>query len=179
MKSTLTLALGLAVLSASLVGCGTGQIQSPQAVLPQEESPGLVDRLSSLETVDENTALRAVLMLVDGKDDCKTFSERIEKLKDRKLVDPKWDFDADKPITRGKLAYMVFTGCGINGGVTLALFGPSQRYCLRELKYKGIIISGDQAGAVSGMETIAILSRADAYMETGEIPETLNVKGGR
>jgi len=179
MKSTITLALGLAVLSAGLIGCGTGQIQSPQAVLPAEESPGLIDRISSLETVDENSALRAVLMLVDGKDDCKTFGERLRALQDRKIADPSWDFQADKPISRGKLAYMVFTGCDIKGGLTLTLLGPSQRYCLRELKFKGIIVSGDQEGTVSGMETVAILSRADAYMESGEVPETLNVKGGR
>ena len=90
-----------------------------------------------------------------------------------KIVDSTWDFDANRPVTRGKLAYMLYQALHMKGGVMLTLTGPSQRYCARELAYQGILASDRMTTQISGGEFVAVIGRADAYKQTGEVPEIL------
>jgi predicted small lipoprotein YifL len=170
-----------AVLAAlALGGCGqAGRLSGPEAKLPSdEESPGFLDRLSSQKTVSENDAMRGVLMLVRGKDEQATFADRVSQMRELKLVDAAWDFDANRPVTRGKLAYMLYQGLHMQGGVVLALTGPSQRYCARELHYQGIMASDIMTTKVSGGEFVAVIGRADAYKSKGEVPDILKTPAG-
>lgn len=176
---TATIALAALAVAAWLSGCGGGGVAGGDAKLPADEaSPGYVDRISSEKLVNENDALRGVLMLLDGRDEAESFQKRIDVLRDRKIVDPSWDHDAGRPVTKGRLAYMIYQACKIPGGLTLQITGPSQRYCLRELQYRGIIGVGNMFSKVSGMEFQAVLARADAYVQTGKIPEVLKPSGG-
>ena len=52
---------------------------------------------------------------------------------------------------------------------SLALTGPSQRYCLRELQYRGLMAPGIWYNDVTGMEYLAILTRADELRQTGKV----------
>ncbi len=170
----------VALIAAGLAGCETPGITNPQAKLAAgEESPGFIDRVSSQNTVSENDAMRGALMLLDGKDTDRVFRQRVEVLKSRGIVPNRWRFTADKPITRGKLAYMIYQVCKVPGGVILALTGPTQRYCLRELQYRGFIASGAWYTPVSGMEFIAVLNRADTYLQTGEVPAIMKTAWSR
>ncbi len=156
------------------------KIGSPEAKLPPgESSVQFLDRLSSQPIVSENDAMRGVLLLVDGKDDAATLQHRLEMLQQRKIVPTGWDFAADRAVTKGRLAYMVYQACRIPGGVVLTLSGPSQRYCLRELQYQGFVSPGATYSKVTGMEFVAIMTRADAFLETGEVPEIVSVQEGR
>ena len=174
MRAT-TLAMALAFLAASLMGCAqAGKITGPEAKLPSgEESPGFLDRASSLKTISENDAMRGVLMLATGKDEAGGFQDRVAKLREMKIVDSTWDFDANRPVTRGKLAYMLYQALHMKGGVMLMVTGPSQRYCARELAYQGILASDRMTTQISGGEFVAVIGRADAYKQTGEVPEIL------
>ncbi len=158
-------------------GCSTvpGSITSAQVELPKDEgSAGYLDRIASQETVSQDDAMRGILMLLDGQDEAETFAQRVSKLRQRGIVPESWDSRGDRPITRGKMAYMVYQAANVPGGVTLTLLGPSQRYCLRELQYQGFITEESAwYGEVTGMEFVAILTRADAFMETGEVPRVL------
>ena len=164
----------LAVAAAGLVGCQTGGMTAGDAALAADEgSPGYFDRVSSLPSVSENDALRGMLMLLDGEDSCRTFQERVEALQQRGIVDGGWRFEAGRPLTRGKLAYMVCQASGVPGGVILLVGGPNQRYCLREMQYRGLMSDGDMFNKVTGMEFVAVLTRADTYRRTGELPSVL------
>jgi hypothetical protein len=165
---------------ATAGGCAqAGRIEAADAVLPAGEgSAGFLDRMSSQEHATENDAFRAMLYLLDGKDELESFRQRVESLSQRGVVSSGWDFGADRPLTRGKLAYMVYQVCKVPGGLTLTLFGPSQRYCLRELQYRGMMGRGSMFGSVSGMELVAVLTRADAYLQTGQVPRVLAGQGG-
>jgi len=177
---TTTGALAAAILAAALAGCSTGpmRVVGAEASLPAKEaSPGFLDRVAAGPNVSENDAMRGLMMLLDGQDTAETFGQRVEKLLGRDVIDSTWDYDAARPITRGKLAYMIYQACGTPGGVMLTLTGPSQRYCLRELQYQGMMGPGTQAGAVTGMEFVAVLNRADTYMRTGEVPEIISASG--
>ncbi len=167
-----------AMLLVTAAGCATPmQITGDDATLPKDDgSPEFLDRLSSSENVTENDALRGFLMLLDGKDDAGTFAKRVEALRAREIVSGQWDYRADRPLTRGKLAYMVYQACKLDGGVILTLTGPSQRYCLRELQFRGFMASGVTYAPVSGMEYIAVVTRADTFIETGELPNVLSTE---
>lgn len=173
--------IAAAILTAALAaGCATPGVQSPEAKLPADEgSPGFLDRMSSQATVSENDAMRGMLMLLDGDDEAATFGERVDALKQRGVVGEDWDFVADRPIRKGRLAYMVYQAADVPGGVILTAFGPSQRYCLRELQYRGFMSEGFVTSKVTGMEYVAVLTRADSYRRTGELPTAISKTTGR
>jgi len=173
--------LAICIAAAIIAGAGcagpAGTIASPQAELPANESAAaFLDRVSSIPQVSENDAMRGILLLVDGQDKAETFQDKIGLLQQKAIVPSGWDFDADRAITRGKLAYMIYKACQLSGGVTLTLFGPSQWYCLKELQYQGFVSPGPVLGPVTGMEYVAVISRADSYLASGQIPEVLRAK---
>lgn len=157
-------------------GCQPSQpkIAQGQAVLPGgEDSAGFLDRISSQRTITQNDAMRGVWLLVNNdKDDSADFAARVAALRQREIVPDSWSFQADKPLTKGELAYMIYQACRVRGGLTLTLTGPSQRYCLRELQYQRFISGGTVFDQVRGMEFVAVLQRALSYMQTGEVPDT-------
>jgi hypothetical protein len=61
------------------------------------------------------------------------------------------------------------------GGIMLTLTGPSQRYCLRELQYRGFVTSGIMTTDISGGEYVAIMVRADAYKKDRKLPEIIKI----
>lgn len=167
--------IGLGAAAVLLGGCAQpGAVTGAGAVLPEDAgSAGYLDRISSRPQVSENDAFRGMLYLLEGEDAQQTFAQRVAELRDRDVVSGGWDFQADRPLSRGKLAYMIYQACDVPGGVTLTLFGPSPRYCLRELQYRGMMTAGSSFGPVTGTELVAVLSRADAYLQTGQMPDVL------
>ncbi len=170
MKSIAILIVPVLLLVA---GCATpGLIAGGGSPLSTANSAAFLDQLSSQPTVPEAQAFRGVLLML-GEDRQMTFAEAVKTLTDAGVVDANWDFDADRPITRGKLAYMFYQSCKMQGGLTLAVTGPSRRYCLRELQYRGFMAPGLPYNKVTGMEYIAVLTRADDLRHTGEVSPVL------
>ena len=170
-----------AVVLAGVAGCTpeTLRIDGTETKLPPNEgSPGFLDRLASLPTVSENDACRGMLLLLDGQDKAASFRQRADKLAARGVLQGNWRCGAVRPITRGRLAYMICRACEIRGGVIMHLTGPSQRYCLRELQSLRMMASGSVRGHVTGMEFVAVLSRADIYRRTGELPAIMEATSG-
>ena len=114
-------------------------------------------------------------MLLNGEDKAAGFRQRVEALTAKGVLPGDWTYDAQRPITRGRLAYMVCRACDLRGGVILSLTGPSQRYCLRELQYMGMVSGTTVWGQPNGMEFVAILTRADTYRRTGELPAIMEM----
>jgi len=149
----------LPLLAASLLsGCSYAVIGADQPGPTAEDSPAFLDRVADRSTVSENDALYGLLTLLDGSDTSANFGRRWQTAADRKLVNSKcWDADADRPLTRGKLAYMMYQACNMTGGLTCTIFGPSQRYCLRELQYRHMLPDGLPSTPVTGSEYVAAL----------------------
>lgn len=159
-----------------LPGCdgpmGSVEGKGSPLVLPAgEDSAAYLDRLSDQSTVSENDAMRGILLLLNGKDSATSFDERKETLRERGIVSDRWSFQKDRPITRGKFAYMIYQAIKLPGGVILTVGGPNQRYCLRELTYRQFMAQGFILAPVTGMEYVGVLTRADAYHRTGKLPE--------
>ncbi len=167
------------VLAGGCAHSGEPRIDKPEATLPEaESSPGFLDRMSSTPTVTQNDAMRGLLFLLQEKDPAGNFAQRVEMLHGKEIIPGGWTYNANKPLNRGQLAYMIYQACGIDGGIILHLTGPSCRYCLRELQYQRIMAEGLANTSVTGMEFIAVLGRAGAYMEYGRVPDDLKIPEG-
>lgn len=173
-QSAMRTAAALAAVAA-LAGCATGgvKIAHPDAACPaDEDSAAFLDRMSDQTHVTENDAMHGMLILLDdGRDHAKTFKQRVELLEARRIVDETWRHNAGRPLTRGKLAFMVYRATNFPArSITLSLFGASRRYCLRELRYNRMMGPGAEGSPVTGMEFTAVLDRAEIYRRTGQVP---------
>ena len=172
----LCMALVVCVLAWTFTGCEqeTLQVTSDQNAQPLpagEESDAFLDRIASQSYVSENDTMRGLLMLINSQDNAQSFAERTRLLAEQNIVSRNWTFQADRPITKGKLAYMIYQACDMGGGVILTVTGPSQRYCMRELQFQEVMSqTGSFYSKISGMEFVAVLGRADVYKRTGKVP---------
>jgi len=164
----------IAGLAAVAIFSGCNQsltVAGENATLPADEnSAAFLDRMSSLDKVTQNDAMRGILML-EGGDKASTFKERVNSLIDKNIICPKGSYDSSANISRGQLARMICTSCELKGGVILRLTGPSERYCLRELEYRQMMINGSVSAEISGMEFASVLTRAEIYKRTRRFPD--------
>ncbi len=165
--------MAVLVSAAMLSGCGASQltVADEKAPLPQaENSAAFLDRMSSLDTVTQNDAMRGILML-EGGDKADTFKQRVDSLIEKKIIPATGSYDPSGVVTRGELARMICCSCKLSGGLILRLTGPSQRYCLRELQYRQMMISSSGSTKISGMEFASVLTRAEIYKRTRRFPD--------
>ena len=146
--------------------------------LSAADSAAYLDGISSMPTVSEAEAFKGILLVL-AEPRKATFAEAVAALQEQKIVGTNWDFQADRAITKGRVAYMTYQACGIKGGLTLQLTGPSQRYCLKELQYRGLISPGVTYNTVTGMEYLAILGRIDEFRQTGKVVGASAREGGQ
>lgn len=108
-------------------------------------------------------AYQAVAMLANADNKLLPAEECRKSLVERKIARQDWGSDLKAPCTKGKLAYMVCQALGIKGGLTMRLFGPSQRYCLFECQYLELMAQGATYQNCTGGELVAVVDRADEY----------------
>jgi hypothetical protein len=70
---------------------------------------------------------------------------------------------ADEAVDRGTLAVAIDRLVGIQGGVTMRLFGPSPRYALRAAVDAGVFPKSSPNQTLSGGEFVAIMQKAEEY----------------
>ena len=173
MNKTTIFQMTVVLLAAALLaGCGQGTITNGQArLVAGESSAGFLDRMADEQMVMQNDAMRGMVMLIDGEDTFNTFQDRVSYLQGLSVVPTSWNLDASGFLTRGQLAYMTYVASEMSGGVWLTVAGPSQRYCLREMQYRGVMGKGSLLASVSGLEYIGTLGRVAVYKEAGEVPD--------
>ena len=106
----------------------------------------------------------------------KPFEELRAELAAEGILPADWAYKPESPVTRGMAAYGVCGAFatvkdgehGIPGGLTMIVFGNSERYALRECLHLGILMPGAQGRYVKGGELLGILARAQAYRKTGK-----------
>ncbi|MFO0973998.1 MAG: hypothetical protein U1A27_11250 [Phycisphaerae bacterium] len=168
-----------------LIACAAGMALSGCAVRRTVEVQGNPDQMSDVEfqayvaeaplvTVAE--AYRAMLILADGQDTCKTFEERKARLESRGIARAAWRLEPDQVLDRGSLAYMVMRICTIKGGVNSITLGAlglgDRRYALRELVYRDMLADGVDYEVIRGGELVAVMGKADRYMQQEHVYDT-------
>lgn len=96
------------------------------------------------------------------------------------VIPESWSYRPDSPVTEGMLAYGICAALSevkegehsIQGGLTMRIFGNSERYALRECVYLKILSPAPQNKYVSGSELLQAVARTMKYRETGN-PDTL------
>ncbi|MBN2581842.1 MAG: hypothetical protein JXL80_02160 [Planctomycetes bacterium] len=155
------------VVTGMMLGC---VVLGVVALGARAETPGETDAeffmtLSYKQVAMMDDACKAVALLVRGQFDMKDAAACRDFLVERKIARSSWPTAADAPLTKGRLAYMVCQALGIKGGVTMRLFGPSQRYCLAECEYLELITGGADYEHVTGGELVSVIDRADQYRQ--------------
>jgi hypothetical protein len=155
-----------------LVGCGSTQYASP---LVTEYEPGDVEQemsfwheLADQPIVTNNDAFHALIELADGQDPFDSYDQRVQWLTDHGLLDAGFDAPPDQAVRRGTVAQIVARILEIEGGLTMRLIGAHPRYATRELVYLEIMKPGTQFQALSGIQFVGIVARAENF--EGQVP---------
>jgi hypothetical protein len=158
----------LLVTALLAAGCAAAPqtIYNPQAA--SSGSAALARAVVDKQAVTFHDGLQGVILLCVGRRPDMSYNACLKFMTEKQAVPPEWSttYAADSPLTRGMLAYMLVRGLGVTGGVTLQIFGTSQRYALRECNKLEIIEKGSQFSTVSGREFLSILRKADEYAKT-------------
>jgi hypothetical protein len=110
--------------------------------------------------------LRIMQVLVEGRNSLKPFAEMAQDLKDRGVIPSGWNYDENSPISVGMICYMLVEVLEIEGGVSLMLFGNSERYAARECMHIGLVKQANTDRYITGPELLGILRRAQQYQKT-------------
>jgi hypothetical protein len=178
----LAFTLALALVGAMAAGCAStstiagGVVETQPAVAEKPVNPSNLDDMSFLHDylvrqpmVSVDDGYRAMLILADGQCTAKTFEEREATLERRGISRPAWKLQAEEHFDRGTVAYMVCTILKIRGGVDRVLLGSwglgDRRYALRELIYREMMAESPPYRYVTGAELVALLGKADGYMQ--------------
>lgn len=108
-------------------------------------------------------AAKAMVILMQVDEEYIALDAQVGYLREQGLIPRRAAFDPALPLRRGLLAYMVRQALGVPGGVALHLFGPSQRYALKELSVQGLISPGLTRDLISGEEFVQVMNQAVQY----------------
>ncbi len=166
---TLSAALLLALI---LPGCAPSGIRPATAFtdLPPAETDVSYDakflyELSEKRYCTVDDVYRGMLYFIDGTDTADNFEQRTARLVMHEVIDKRWTHSPNSPVTKGRIGYMLARAIGIRGGVMYNITGASERYALRELSYRGIVIGTSENAQITGSEYVGILGRADDYRQ--------------
>jgi len=80
------------------------------------------------------------------------------------VISGQWDYQPDDPATKGLLGYLACRAIPLRGGLTIRLFGLSQRYALLECIDQEIIDRGGTHKSINGRELLSILKAIEDEM---------------
>ena len=152
---------------AILAGCQTAMVQSPvtakYAANDSDSQMNFWHELAARPVTSNDDAFHALLLWVDSKDDAKTYDDRVAALKARGMLAGSFSEPANEAIDRGVLAVAIVKMTGIKGGWVMHVFGPTQRYSVKELEFKGIYPPSSPQQTFSGAEFVGIMGKVDDY----------------
>ena len=142
-------------------------------VAPPEESSTLdsddiayLSQLASRQVVYGSDACKTIMLLLGVEDDYLDVTSQVAFLKEKGYLPEKYhdSFDPDAPLRRGLAAYIFYNILELKGGVILRIFGPSERYAIKELAFEGILVEGNTNDIISGAELVSILTQSANYL---------------
>ncbi len=170
-------ALAIGCTALALAGCNADRTVAEASLVDDpamlQDETEFLDGLSTQYTVTNHDALHALILLADQEDPFETYEDRVATAKDRGWLNAKWDQPANQSAQIGDIAQAVCVITGIEGGVTMRLFGPSPRYATRELIYLEVIPDRSERQSVRGLEFLELMLLAGDYLRKDERPDTV------
>ncbi len=156
------------------VGLGGCQVPPMRGETPAANDADFFMNLAYKDVASLGDGYRAVALLQKpGSTEVMPTAQARDLLVERNAVPRSWDAGGEKPLTKGELAYMICQSLEIKGGVTMRVFGPSQRYCLFEAAYQELMLGGATDQYVTGGELVSTIDRADRYLQNRQQGEEL------
>ncbi|HWB18744.1 MAG TPA: hypothetical protein VG711_00465 [Phycisphaerales bacterium] len=157
-----------------LAGSGCARSVSQTSLVDSAAGPNadldFWDKLQTDRTVTNHDALHALILLADGEDHSTSFQERVDVAKKKNWISADRQLTANESATVGDISVALCQILDIRGGLTLTLFGPSRRYCTRELVYREVIPARTESQSMSGLELLNLIGNAEDYRKNGFIP---------
>lgn len=173
-----------AALAGVLCSCQMAHVKEPLTQTTGGSDPdaqmSFWHDLATRPVTCNDEAFHALLLYVDSKDDATDYDGRIKALRARGMLPAGFNAPANEAVSRGVLAYALVKMLGIQGGWVMHVFGPSERYAVRELMYEGMYPPSSPQQTFSGTEFLGIMGKAEDYRREhyAEIPEPAeNVAG--
>lgn len=157
------------VLAGALFGAGCEHAQVKESVTTKFGGSGedaqmeFWHRLNDAPVASNDDAFHAILLYLDGKDDCASYADRVAGLKKRGLVSAEFDAPANQSVERGTVAVALVRALEIKGGLMLRVLGPTPRYATRELYFEGIYPPSTPNQAFSGAELVGIIGKVEDF----------------
>lgn len=161
------LLLAAAIAAAPLGACTRTVVSDPldaRAIAPGAGELDFWHQLPGRPAVSNSEAMLGVLLLADGRDPAGSHDARMTLLKERGWLSQGFDEPPTHAVQRGTLARMTASALGVRGGVMMHITGGAGRYALRELIYANVFPPSTENQTVSGLEFLAIISKAQDYM---------------
>ncbi len=136
---------------------------------------------------------RAISCFTDVDEKNLTFDELVSALKEKGIIGKRWKHKAEKPLTRGEIAYMECKVLKVKGGLTMRAIdttkrfagfickklkindslsvpdiGMYKRYAYKESQYMGTIPAGHNKKYVTGHDLLASMYRIEQYIKAEE-----------
>jgi hypothetical protein len=155
-------------LLAVIGGCATAKVAHPVVADLSADDPDTQiefwHTLAAKPVACNDDAFHALLLDLDGTDPNADYAARVAALKSRQLLLPSFNSAADEAVRRGVIAVALCKAAGIKGGMILHLTGPSERYCLRELRFMNLLPPSSPNQVFSGTELVGVIGRFEDYM---------------
>jgi hypothetical protein len=139
---------------------------------------------------------RAISCFTDVDEKNLTFDELVSELREKGIIGKRWKYKAEKPVTRGIMAYMGCRVLNIKGGLTMRTIdttkrftrlicsklgikgdfglpdiGISKRYAYLELQNMGLVPTGHKKTFLTGHDLLALMYRIEQYIKSEEKEE--------
>ncbi len=159
------------------------EVQIPGETVSGPKPLAPIDIIYFIELTPKRVTFRydvckALVVLMGVEDEYIDLDSQVTFLRENHLLPGRFksEFDPMKPLRKGLTAYMFCKALDIKGGVSLRLFGMSERYAIQELAFKGIMSSGNVNDILSGDELISALTQAASYMAKKQRAKTAKSK---
>ena len=130
--------------------------------------------LSQRSTPSNDDAFHALLLFFNNNDPASDFAGRVQTLQELGWLAKDFDEPADLAVTRGTVARILVIALEIDGGLTMHIFGPAERYAVRELFHEGIFPRSSPHQTFSGGTFVALIGRVEDYQRTRALDRVEN-----
>jgi len=152
-----------------LAGCARTTLSSSVV----DSAPGEMDfwdEIAKQRAVSNHDALYALLVTFEAHPDGADFGARVAAARARGWLGGGAEPVPEETARTGWIAKVVCIETGIEGGATMRLTGPTERYAVHELNYRKWLADMTPQQSMSGLQLIALLGAAEDHV-TGA-PET-------
>lgn len=138
--------------------------------VPQPIAPLYFAMLAQQRVVFRYDMAKAITVLMGVDEEYIDLNSQVAYLQTKGFL-PKQNaqtFDPMLPLRKGEAAYVFLQALGLRGGAALHVLGPTERYALKELAFRGFMAPGHVRDLISGDEFVQLMTQAAQHQAKRE-----------